>query len=157
MLSLVVTEPQMVDLGSCLAQALIQANGAQVYLDGTLGMGKTALSRTVIQGCGWTGRVRSPTYTLIEPYECESLTLVHFDLYRLGDAEELEFLGIRDYLRPDTVWLVEWPERGAGVLPEPDILVRFTEVDAARRLDFEAHTDRGRAICDRLQQLWERA
>lgn len=155
--SLMITEPQMPSLGHCLAQALIEAGGALIYLDGTLGMGKTALSREVIQACGWSGRVRSPTYTLVEPYECEPLTLVHFDLYRLGDAEELEFLGIRDYLQPDTVWLVEWPERGAGVLPEPDLVVHFTEAESARKLDFAAQSERGQAVRDRLQQLWERA
>lgn len=157
MFSIVVTEPRMPDLGQCLAQALTETRGALVYLDGTLGMGKTALSRAVIQACGWSGRVRSPTYTLVEPYECEHLTLVHFDLYRLGDPEELEFLGIRDYLQPDTAWLVEWPERGSGVLPAPDVTVHFNEAFGARKLDFEGHTERGVAICDRLRQLWEHA
>lgn len=157
MFSLMITEPQMPGLGHCLAQSLMEARGGLIYLDGTLGMGKTALSRAIIQACGWSGRVRSPTYTLVEPYECGQLTLVHFDLYRLGDAEELEFLGIRDYLQPDTVWLVEWPERGAGVLPEPDLVVHFTEVESARKLDFVAQSERGLAVRDRLQQLWERA
>lgn len=156
-LTTVVGEPDMPLLGDYLAQALIETHGGLVYLDGTLGMGKTALSRAVIQACGWRGRVRSPTYTLLEPYECERLTLIHFDLYRLGDPEELEFLGIRDYLETDTAWLVEWPERGVGVLPEPDVMVHFKEAGKARELGFEANTDRGLTICDRLRQLWERA
>lgn len=155
--STAVSEPEMPRLGDCLAQALIEARGGLVYLDGTLGMGKTALSRSVIQACGWHGRVRSPTYTLLEPYECEHLTLAHFDLYRLGDPEELEFLGIRDYLESDIAWLVEWPERGTGVLPEPDLVVHFREAGTARELGFEACSDRGRTIRDRLRQLWERA
>lgn len=157
MYSLTVTEPRMPDLGKCLARALIEEQGAIVYLDGTLGMGKTALARAVIQACGWTGRVRSPTYTLIEPYECESLLLVHIDLYRLADAEELEFLGLRDYLQPATAWLVEWPERGAGVLPEADLMVHFNEAGQARMLDFDARSERGRRVRDRLRQQWERA
>ena len=155
MYRLTVTEEQMPALGKRLADALMAGEGAIIYLDGTLGMGKTTLSQVVVQGCGWSGRVKSPTYTLVEPYDCGALQVVHFDLYRLADPEELEFIGIRDYLQPRTVWLVEWPERGAGVLPGADVVIHFTEAGAARQLTVEPRTERGRFVRDRLQHAWE--
>ncbi len=155
MYRLTVTEEQMPPFGRTLAEALAETEGAVLYLDGTLGMGKTTLSQAVVQGCGWSGRVKSPTYTLVEPYDCGALQVVHFDLYRLSDPEELEFIGIRDYVEPRTVWLVEWPERGAGVLPDADVVIHFHEAGPARQLDIEPRTPRGRQLCDRLRQEWE--
>lgn len=157
MYHLSVEESQMRALGESLARGLLRAGGGRVHLNGTLGMGKTTLSQAIIAGCGWTGRVKSPTYTLVEPYECDGLTVVHFDLYRLADPEELEFIGLRDYLTPATAWLVEWPERGAGVLPEADLVIHFSEAGAARTLAFEARTDRGQRLVDTLQQEREHA
>lgn len=156
-LSITVREAAMPAVGQHLAEALRAEQGGIVYLDGSLGMGKTTLSRAVIQACGWPGRVKSPTYTLLEPYDCDDITLIHFDLYRLADAEELEFLGLRDYLLPNTVWLVEWPERGAGVLPEADVVVHFSDAGAAdgsdgRLLAFAGATATGRRIVDRLNE-----
>jgi tRNA threonylcarbamoyladenosine biosynthesis protein TsaE len=120
-------------------------------------MGKTTLSQAVVKACGWPGRVKSPTYTLLEPYECEGLTIVHFDLYRLADPEELEFMGLRDYLMPDTAWLVEWPERGVGVLPAADVVIHFEEslddpVGSGRNLRFEDITGKGQQIVEHLRQ-----
>ncbi|MEX2321279.1 MAG: tRNA (adenosine(37)-N6)-threonylcarbamoyltransferase complex ATPase subunit type 1 TsaE [Saccharospirillum sp.] len=157
MLSITVNEVAMASVGQHVAAAVRAEGGGIVYLDGTLGMGKTTLSRAVIQACGWAGRVKSPTYTLLEPYECDGMTVVHFDLYRLADAEELEFMGLRDYLLPDTLWLVEWPERGAGVLPEADVVVHFSDAGASdgsdgRLLRFEGATSAGQRIVDHLRQ-----
>ncbi len=156
-LSITVSEVAMDAVGRSLANAVRTAKGGIVYLDGTLGMGKTTLSRAVIQACGWPGRVKSPTYTLLEPYDCDGITVVHFDLYRLADAEELEFMGLRDYLLPDTLWLVEWPERGAGVLPDADVVVHFSDAGAAdgsggRLLRFDGATTAGQQIVDQLSQ-----
>ena len=87
-----------------------------ITLNGDLGTGKTTIVRGALEACGITSGVRSPTYTLVEYYELESFSIAHFDLYRLGDPEELEYLGYRDYLRSDTWCFIEWPERAAGYL-----------------------------------------
>jgi tRNA threonylcarbamoyladenosine biosynthesis protein TsaE len=134
-------EAAMVELGHSLAAALEPP--AVIFLVGELGMGKTTLARGLVQACGHSGAVKSPTYTLVEPYEFESLTVYHFDLYRLGDPEELEYMGIRDYFHERSIVLVEWPERGHGVLPPPDLVVRIDTAGDGRCLAFEAHSPRG--------------
>jgi tRNA threonylcarbamoyladenosine biosynthesis protein TsaE len=108
--------------------------GGLVFLDGDLGAGKTTLVRGLLRGLGHTGPVRSPTYTLVESFELPSAHVHHLDLYRLADAEELEYLGIRDLLDGDSLVLVEWPERGAGILPAPELSVRITPHDGGRLL-----------------------
>ena len=107
-------------LGAQLAEAVTPA---VVYLVGDLGAGKTTLVRGFIHALGYTGKVRSPTYTLVEPYACERCPVFHLDLYRLADAEELEWLGLRDMLAEQALLMVEWPERGSGVLPPADLTV----------------------------------
>jgi tRNA threonylcarbamoyladenosine biosynthesis protein TsaE len=117
-----------------------------IYLVGDLGTGKTTLVRGMLRGLGHRGSVRSPTYTLLEPYELAGFRLFHLDLYRLGDPEELEYLGLRDLLEGDSVLLVEWPERGAGFLPPADLEVRLHHADAARVLDLTPLTGAGAAL-----------
>lgn len=134
--------------GKRLGDAL--ADGGVVFLDGTLGAGKTTLSRGLIRGLGHGGAVKSPTYTLVEPYELDRGPVYHFDLYRLRDPGELELMGIRDYFTPEALVLVEWPEKGGGLLPKPDIHVNITVVPEGRRLTFTALSDRGQAALARL-------
>jgi tRNA threonylcarbamoyladenosine biosynthesis protein TsaE len=142
-------EAAMVAFGQLLAAA--SEPGLVVFLQGDLGMGKTTLARGFIGYFGHSGPVKSPTYTLVEPYEFSSFMLYHFDLYRLHDAEELEFMGIRDYFSENSVCLIEWAERGLGVLPQPDIVVEIMSEGSGRRLALAGESDRGRSVIARMQ------
>jgi tRNA threonylcarbamoyladenosine biosynthesis protein TsaE len=134
-------------LGLRLAPVL---DHAIVYLQGELGAGKTTLARGILRGLGYTGKVRSPTYTLVEPYAVDQHTVYHLDLYRLADAEELEWLGLRDMLAEQALLLIEWPERGVGVLPQADLVVQIAPADGGRSVDIVALTGRGRQILSQL-------
>ena len=146
--STLVDEGATLALGQALAQQL--KGGGIVYLEGDLGAGKTTLSRGLVQALGHQGAVKSPTYTLFEPYELASYRVFHLDLYRLADPEELEFIGFRDLLEQDrltpTIMLIEWPERGLGAIPEPDLVVelghRPVNEGGGRRIRLNAFTER---------------
>ena len=134
--------------GAALAQCPIWQDLRQIHLLGGLGAGKTTLVRGLLHALGYRGTVRSPTYTLMEPYPLAQRHILHFDLYRLMDPEELEFLGAREMSDAQTLWLVEWPERGAGWLPRPDVRLILTDWDAGRNLELE-----GPAAADILKQM----
>jgi tRNA threonylcarbamoyladenosine biosynthesis protein TsaE len=143
-----VDEQAQVAFGQQFAQAIKQ--GALVFLHGNLGAGKTTFVRGVIQGLGHQGNVKSPTYTLIEPYEHIAPATYHLDLYRLGDPEELEFLGLREMLADESLMLIEWPERAGDWLPVADIECFLTYQEPGRQICLQANTDKGREILSRL-------
>lgn len=120
-------------LGAELARVLLAAPGGVVYLLGDLGAGKTTLARGFLRAAGVSGTLRSPTYTLMEPYVGSTHSLLHLDLYRLVDPGEVEQLGLSDYPPDQSVWLVEWPERGAGFLPPPNLVVELEYAGTGRR------------------------
>ena len=136
-------------LGARLA-SMGQAGGF-IYLQGELGSGKTTLVRGLLHALGHMGAVKSPTFALLEPYSIEGLSVYHFDLYRLADPEELEFMGFRDYFREDSLCLVEWPELGGDFLPEPDLRLQLSHAGSARDVDITAESARGEAMLEQLQ------
>ena len=123
-------------LGRAMAESLpgTATAGAVVYLQGELGTGKTTTVRSLLHALGVAGKVRSPTYTLIDTYVLPSITCVHIDLYRVQSTTEVEELAIRDLSGPGSLMLIEWPEKGAGVIPSADLLVALDYADAARRV-----------------------
>ncbi|MBB1275792.1 MULTISPECIES: tRNA (adenosine(37)-N6)-threonylcarbamoyltransferase complex ATPase subunit type 1 TsaE [unclassified Pseudoalteromonas] len=137
-----------VTMGNRVADIIEQ--GAVIYLHGDLGAGKTTFTRGVVQGFGHTGKVKSPTYTLVEPYELERANVYHFDLYRLGDPEELEYMGIRDYFSADAICVVEWPEKGGEFIPVPDLDITLSYVGNERKIVINSASERGIAIVEKL-------
>ncbi len=146
-------ESATVAIGAGLAE-VVQSNVRQqalvVYLHGDLGAGKTTLTRGFVCGMGHQGNVKSPTYTLVEPYELAPWRVFHFDLYRLGDAEELEYMGIRDYFNDDCCCFIEWPEKGTGLLANADLIITISYQDEQRVINLEAESVYGEQILSRL-------
>ncbi|MDX1454932.1 MAG: tRNA (adenosine(37)-N6)-threonylcarbamoyltransferase complex ATPase subunit type 1 TsaE [Gammaproteobacteria bacterium] len=138
-------EAATLDQGRALGQAcMAYGKSLVIYLVGSLGAGKTTISRGLLRGMGHAGKVRSPTYTLMENYDTDGLPVAHLDLYRLADPEELEFIGLRDMADAAHVLLVEWPEKGAGHLPPADLILALEMEKTGRRLSIEAATPEGR-------------
>lgn len=137
-------EAATLQLGGDLANAI--EPGLILYLHGDLGAGKTTLVRGLVHALGYAGKVKSPTYTLVENYTIGQppFNLYHFDLYRFNDDEEWEAAGFRDYFNTESVCLIEWPEKAENVLPLPDINITFTILSAGRKVTLDAPTDQGR-------------
>ena len=133
-------------LGARLAAALVEHAGpgapviASIHLIGQLGAGKTTLVRGLARALGVEGPIKSPTYTLVEPYSAGPNTLYHFDLYRIGDSEELDFIGIDELMDADALKLIEWAERGAARLPAPDVTIRLSLEGEGRHVEVSVNS-----------------
>jgi tRNA threonylcarbamoyladenosine biosynthesis protein TsaE len=145
-------EQAMVNYGHVLATAIAQANAPLlILLNGDLGAGKTTISRGVLQGLGHCGAVKSPTYTLVEPYDLEIGKVFHFDLYRVIDPEELEHIGFSDYLSQANLCIIEWPENGGSYIPQADIKIDISQYESGRKLTLTSNTDVGVQCLNQLQ------
>lgn len=151
----------LADEAATLALAALFAphlrHGAVVYLQGDLGAGKTTFSRGLLQAMGHQGNVKSPTYTLVEPYIVADQQIFHFDLYRLRDPEELEFMGIRDYITKGNLCLIEWPERGYGLLADADLDLRLQIDQNQRQLCVTANQPDAVLWLNAIKLAWEQA
>ncbi len=140
-------------LGREIAQSW-NGQALTIHLLGELGAGKTTLSRGLLSALGHTGKVKSPTYTLVEHYDLASCTVYHFDLYRLSDPEELEYIGIEDYLGSDALCLFEWPQQGGDYLAQPDLVISLQYLQSGRQAELTAHSAPAKKIYRQLSQIY---
>ncbi len=149
-ISLSIPDPQaMENMGRRLYDAC-HLQGIILYLTGNLGAGKTTLVRGFLRAMSFEGRVKSPTYTLVEPYELLNATVYHFDFYRLNSPDELEYMGIRDYFLTGAYCLVEWPEKAGNALPASDLLIQFKIIENTRQVTLHAVSSKGKDVLQRL-------
>ncbi|HQT26120.1 MAG TPA: tRNA (adenosine(37)-N6)-threonylcarbamoyltransferase complex ATPase subunit type 1 TsaE [Burkholderiales bacterium] len=142
-------ENETIALGKKIARVL--RPGLVIHLEGELGAGKTALVRSMLKAMGHTGKVKSPTYALVELYTISRLHLYHFDLYRFDNPEEWNDSGFREYFNPESICFVEWPERGGKLLPEPDIRISLGFEGEGRHVEIDAISEAGRQCVKRLK------
>ena len=141
-------EADTLAFGSSLSEVI--GSRCLIFLHGSLGAGKTTLVRGFLRGLGYTGTVKSPTYTLVEEYDLPGFLVIHFDLYRLSDPEELEWIGMRDYFDSDAVCFIEWPKRGAGMLPIADLDIRLETFEDGRSAVVSGSTELGRHVIESM-------
>lgn len=144
------SEKEMLALGAVLAR-LLQGEGV-LHLRGDLGVGKTTLCRGILRAMGHSGAVKSPTFTLVEPYQFSGSEVYHFDLYRLADPGELEYIGIDEYFGNNKLCLIEWPEKAIGYLPQHDLEITIDVLDEKRIIGVWSNSQSGENICTQLSQ-----
>ncbi len=143
-------ESETIAFGANIANVL--TGGELIYLQGELGAGKTTFVRGLLNALGYLGNVKSPTYTLVEPYLIAGVDIYHFDLYRINDPEELEAMGIRDYCDGKSICLFEWAEQGTGVLPKPDVTLFLSYHSLGREVEVKPSSIIGKKILELLKQ-----
>ncbi len=126
--------------------------GGIIHLHGDLGAGKTTLTRGIMRGFGYEGAVKSPTYTLVEPYDFDQCSIYHFDLYRLAGAEEMDFLGTEDYFQDTNLCIIEWAEKGGEHVPAPDLSIHLSGTGTQREIVCQTQSEKGELIAKRLWQ-----
>jgi len=145
---LISSPEQMESLGRRLALAC--SAGTQIHLSGDLGAGKTTLVRGFLHGLGYSGKVKSPTYTLVETYQLDQVAIFHFDFYRVNQPDEIENIGFRDYEDQEAICLIEWPEKAGDLLGQPDVLIRFIIHGNIRELELVAYDLKGNLLISKI-------
>ena len=148
-------EKEMLGLGTMLAH-LLNGEGV-IHLHGGLGAGKTTLCRGILRAMGHLGAVKSPTFTLVEPYKISTSEVYHFDLYRMVDPDELEYIGIDEYFGKNKLCLIEWPEKALGYLPQHDLEITIDVLSEKRIIEVSSNSQSGEKICTQLIELDESA
>lgn len=152
--------PQVSVLANRFAQLLEQQAAISnntpwvIFLEGDLGTGKTTFVRACLQAMGEKGKIKSPTYTILESYDIKQWQILHLDLYRLSDAEELQFLGIEDHFISDTIFFVEWSKKGGNILPEPDFLLHYKFLSQGRAVELTAFSQRALPLLESVHEMY---
>ena len=149
------SEKEMLGLGAMLA-CFLRGEGV-IHLSGGLGAGKTTLCRGILRAMGHLGAVKSPTFTLVEPYQISDSEVYHFDFYRLTDPGELDYIGIDEYFGKKKLCLIEWPEKAIGYLPQHDLEITIDVLVEKRIIDVRSNSRSGEKICTQLIELDESA
>ena len=137
--------------GSAVGRAL--AAGAVVFLMGELGAGKTTFTRGALRALGHAGSVKSPTYTLVEPYQIDIGYINHFDFFRIEHPDELDYIGLEEYFSVDTLSLIEWPDKGRGSLPNDDLTISVDFYNEKRLIQMNANSDLGEKVCSKVKRI----
>ncbi|NOQ94563.1 MAG: tRNA (adenosine(37)-N6)-threonylcarbamoyltransferase complex ATPase subunit type 1 TsaE [Methylophaga sp.] len=144
------SESDTLKLGAQIAQHC-PSQQFTIHLEGDLGAGKTTLTRGLLRQLGHKGNVKSPTYTLVEHYSLKDRAIFHFDLYRLTDPEELDYLGLDDYLSHNSLCIIEWASQGGDFLPKPDLIITLSYQNHSRNAELTVSSPAAKALCEMIQ------